>query len=393
MNKFSPSISSISSKSIRGCRSSYSSLSVNANATVKKNLDVHSPSFQTLLHAARGRGLSSVSCWRKFATAAEAKRKPTYSEQPYAANNKIFMGVIGFGLLTVGIIYVYKTNFDPKLNHPAMLEALELINKSPMFSGREGDIDIKGWGTSIESQKPFVSRFRIDTTRGHAAVTVKAKIIAVPKEEGQAAQSDEEEVWMVTNVVIDFPTTLDRFIYDAKTQTFLKDAIKLSDVSVSDFVTTTYENTYTTAKETVVSTGTTITSMDSDDWTSSIKQTWTETTLLRKTIAGLVILIPLSLLYWLHRQKAPKICQNVSAFCINNEHLIAALGENIQQVPGYKGKIGKKLGNFELQFNGADRKGVLRVQANCLDGEWKVTDARLNVEGSRRNRKIPIVLD
>lgn len=294
--------------------------------------------------------------WRSFASAA----KP----QPYLASSKIYFGVVGFGLFTFGTSYAYKQYYDPIVSHPAILEAVEKLNQSRLFSGTDDDdglIRVGGNEISVVSYEPFKVQFRVSTTQGNATATVEAHQV-------------DEGTWALDSLLIDYPSSLDRYFFDGETGSFFKGSMPAEELSVSDVVSVAVENTY-------------------GSWWEILLQQWNDSSMYRKGLGLCALALPLGAWMYMQKLKPPMVCRRVLELIPENSFLKKTLGGPVEITSTHKGKIGKESGVFTVDVKGLSQGGVVKFQVFRDNSRWRVTDARFTATGSARAKKFNMDLD
>lgn len=305
----------------------------------------------------RGRTCGKPRGWsRGFAAARKLKGSP------HLHNSKIWLGMMALGCGTFAVTYYHKEHHDPVVSHPATLLAEKVLNKSRLFTSTTDDGVIKfgGWSAFIETEDPFKAQCRISTMRGIANVTIEAHTV-----------DNDDDNWELDILVLDYPSTLDRFLYDKETGAFYQTNMPAENVTIMDVAAVGYENTY-------------------GSWSDMLWGQWSDSSTFRKVIGVAAIALPIAAFTFIQYQKPPRAARAILERVPTNRALMKLLGgDKVELTSKAKANIGKTTGKFTVDVKGTSRQGELRVQIVNTKQRWRVTDARLVVAGSSRAKQIP----
>lgn len=268
----------------------------------------------------------------------------------------LFVGIAG-SLVTW--IQQYKDTYSSADNHPAVLEAMKMLEESEM--GRQ----LKG---KVELGKPFMFDGDLNVAHGLAGLTFFVN---------NTDQTEEKEIhvglrasqpipgqgnWLVDTLFVDLLSVNRRFEYDRQTKQFVYIG-PIPDAEKPGVLDKVRRNWFYMGQNT-----------------------------LYMALFGLGIPFTMATLL-IRRQKQHLLGRHISALVLKHPTVARTLGggEGALKAKNYTGDVGSKHAVLSIPVEGASHNGQVRVQAMKNDqGNWKVLTCMLDVQG--RNRKIPIQL-
>ena len=203
----------------------------------------------------------------------------------------------------------------------------------------------------------------MSSTRGYATSTVEAHQV-------------DETTWVLDSLTVDYPSSMDRYLYDGETGQFFKGGMPAEDLTITDVVTVGVENTY-------------------GNWYEILWQQWSGFSVYKKGIGIVAVCIPIAAFTYMQKIKPPVVCRRVLELIPENSFLNKAMGGGVEVSSPHRGKIGKSAGYFSVDVKGTSQNGVAKFQVfnDSAKKKWRVTDARFTPAGSNRQKKFSMDLD